>query len=165
MSGPQILVAGIGNVFLGDDGFGVEVARRLGERTLPHGVRVVDFGIRGFDLALALLEPYDLVVLVDAARRGGKPGTLYLMEVTERPERQVDFQTHSLVPSDVFGAVRAMGGMLPNLFVLACEPEDFGDPDEGKMGLSQSVGAAIDEAIGMIESLLRRTLAGHETHA
>ncbi|MGH7848434.1 MAG: hydrogenase maturation protease, partial [Candidatus Binatia bacterium] len=77
MTPAKILVAGIGNIFLGDDGFGVEVARELAKRKLPESVRVVDFGIRGFDLAYALLDGYDLTILVDAAPRGGLPGTLY----------------------------------------------------------------------------------------
>ena len=76
----RILIAGIGNIFLGDDAFGVEVARRLVRRRLPDGVRVVDFGIRGLDLTYALLDGYEAVILVDAAPRGGPPGTLYVLE-------------------------------------------------------------------------------------
>src|ERR1700758_4827464 len=84
--GPRILVAGVGNIFLGDDAFGVEVVQRLARRALPDGVRVVDFGIRGLDLVYALLDGYETVVLVDAAPRGGSPGTLYVLE----PEPEAD---------------------------------------------------------------------------
>src|SRR6266853_193590 len=77
---PRVLIAGVGNIFLGDDAFGVEVAQRLARRPLPEGVRVVDFGIRGLDLAYALLDRYEAVVLVDAAPRGGAPGTIYVLE-------------------------------------------------------------------------------------
>ncbi len=80
MTPPRILIAGIGNIFLGDDAFGSEVARRLAAQPIPDGVRVVDFGIRGFDLAYALIDGYDATILVDATPRGGSPGTLYLIE-------------------------------------------------------------------------------------
>src|SRR6202030_732892 len=83
MSAPmkeRILIAGIGNIFLGDDAFGVEVVRRLAARKLPDAIRVVDFGIRGFDLAYALMEGYEITILVDATPRGGQPGTLYTIE-------------------------------------------------------------------------------------
>lgn len=160
MNEPRILVAGVGNVFLGDDGFGVEVVRRLAGRGLPDGVRVADFGIRGFDLALALLEPHDLVVLVDVSRRGGSPGTLYLMEVGEALDGSASLEAHGMVPSQVFRTVRAMGGSLGNVFVVACEPESFGEPESGRMGLSGSVAAVVDEAADMVESLVTRA-----THA
>ncbi len=160
MTDPRVLVAGIGNVFLGDDGFGVEVVRRMANRPLPPGVRVADFGIRGFDLAMALLEPRDLAVLVDAARRGGRPGTLYLLEVEEE-SGPADFAGHGMDPAQVLRNVRAMGGAPGRVFVVACEPESFGDPETGRMGLSASVEAAVEEAIGMVESLLKRELAAH----
>ena len=159
MSAPRVLIAGIGNIFLGGDGFGVEVARRLAGRSLPAGVRVADFGIRGFDLAMALLDPHDLVVLVDVTRRGNPPGTLYLMEPGADSKGPPGIETHGMVPSQVFRAVRSMGGTLKNVCIVACEPETFGDPGSGAMGLSGSVEAAVEGAIGMIESLLKRSLA------
>jgi len=154
----KVLVAGVGNIFLGDDGFGVEVVRRMGQRP---GIRVVDFGIRGLDLTYALLEPHDFVVLVDVARRGGRPGTLYLMEVPEVGDDSACLEAHGMVPAQVFRAVRSMGGTLTNVFVVACEPESFGEPGVGRMGLSPSVEASIDGAIAMIESLVQRGLAAH----
>jgi hydrogenase maturation protease len=149
----RVLVAGIGNVFLGDDGFGVEVVRRLGGRALPPGVEVRDFGTRGFDLSMALLRGYDRVVLVDVAKRGGPPGTLYVLEV-EPDGESADFDVHGMAPRQVLRAAKAMGGELKALRVLACEPEDFGDPELGRMGLSAAVEAALPEALRMLEGLV-----------
>jgi len=149
-----ILVAGIGNVFLGDDGFGVEVARRLVGR-LP-GVRVIDFGIRGFDLALALLEPHELVILVDIVRRGGDPGTLYLLEIQEE-SGPGDFAAHGMDPAQVLRNVRAMGGSPGRVLLVGCEPENLGEMDR----LSAQVEAAVNEAVGMVESLVKREAAAH----
>src|SRR6516225_7125141 len=99
MEQPRILVAGIGNIFLGDDAFGVEVARRLAARPQPDGVRVADFGIRGIDLTYALLDGYETVILVDATPRGGQPGTLYVIEPdvggpAESGVAELMFETH-----------------------------------------------------------------------
>ncbi len=166
MSAPRVLVAGIGNVFLGDDGFGVEVVRRLAGRPLPAGVDVRDFGIRGFDLALALVNGYEHVVLVDAIKRGGKAGTLYLLEVESGSAGGApDFDVHGMVPSQVLRAAREMGDVSARVFVVACEPEDFGEPDAGRMGLSSPVDAAVDEALRMIDQIVQRASRGHETHA
>ena len=165
MSDRKVLVAGIGNVFLGDDGFGVEVVRRLAERPMLAGVRVMDFGIRGMDLTYALLEPHDLVVLVDVVQRGGKPGTLYLLEVPEGGEGPASFEAHGMVPSRAIRTARAMGGKITNTFIVACEPETFGDPELGKMGLSSAVLAAVDEAIGMVESLVSPRSSEVRSHA
>jgi hydrogenase maturation protease len=159
LNAPRILVAGVGNVFLGDDGFGVEVARRLAERPLPAGVRVADFGVRGFDLACALLEAHDLVVLVDAVRRGGAPGTVYLLEVGGPPDGPVDFQGHSMDPAQVLRNVRALGGSPGRILLVGCEPEDFGEPGVGRMGLGARVAAAVETAVERIEGLLREVPA------
>src|SRR6516162_9596523 len=110
---PRILVAGVGNIFLGDDAFGVEVAQRLMPRPQPEGVRVVDFGIRGLDLAYTLLDGYEAVVLVDAAPRGGTPGTLYVLEpdlesLTSSDEGAPMIETHNLHPARVLRLVAAM---------------------------------------------------------
>ncbi|MEA2374774.1 MAG: hydrogenase maturation protease, partial [Thermoleophilaceae bacterium] len=117
---PRILVAGIGNVFLGDDGFGVEVAGRLARSELPAGVHVEDYGIRGMDLAYALHD-YDVAVFVDAVPRGQAPGTLYLIEA-ELDEDAVAVDTHGMDPVKVVAMARALGGPLPRVYVVGCEP-------------------------------------------
>ena len=159
MIASNVLVAGIGNVFLGDDGFGVEVVRRLAGR--PLAARVIDFGIRGFDLACALLQPFVLVILVDAVRRGGAPGTLYLMEVDAAPGGPVDLQGHSMDPAQVLRNARAMGPIQARVLLVGCEAESFGDPETGAMGLSGRVEAAVGRAIEMIEQVV----AEREAHA
>jgi len=156
---PQILVAGIGNIFLGDDGFGVEVAQQLMRDELPGNVRVVDFGIRGFDLAYALMDPYDAIILVDALPQGDTPGTLYAMEpdlsTLDRAAPESVVETHGMHPLKVLAMVQAMGGRPRRLFVIGCEPEPCGE-DEERMGLSAPVARAIDEAIAKIQSLIAR---------
>ncbi len=164
---PRILIACIGNLFLGDDAFGVEVARRLVGRTLPPGVRVIDFGIRGIDLTFALLDDtYDVILMVDAAPRGGTPGTLYVIEPEWKEAEELDpsmslpLETHSLDPARVIRLVSALGGRAKRLVVLGCEPSPL-DPDEDPMGeLSAPVRAAVDEAVRMIESLVARIRSG-----
>ena len=112
----RILIAGIGNIFLGDDAFGVEVAQRLAKRPLPEGVRVVDFGIRGIDLTYALLEGVDVAILVDAVPRGEAPGTVYLIEpeagpdVNDADEGSLLLEAHNLDPARVLRLVRSQGG-------------------------------------------------------
>lgn len=161
---PRILVAGIGNVFLGDDAFGVEVARCLqGRSDLPECVRVVDYGIRGFDLAFALLEPWDAVVLCDAASRGEPPGTVYVIEAdvgadaeAARPEvAPTGFEGHLMTPGAVFALVRSLGGDVGKVTIVACEPESFGEADEGRMGLSEPVAAAVPIAVERVLTLVR----------
>jgi len=152
---PTILIACIGNIFLGDDGFGVEVARRLSEREHPPGVTVRDFGIRGFDVAYALMEPFDHVVLVDACARGGAPGSVYVIEPEmPRAAEALMLDAHSLTPGAVLRMVTAFGGRIPNTLVVGCEPENLGGGDEGHMGLSQPVANAVDEAVRVIETLI-----------
>ena len=158
---PCILIAGIGNIFLGDDAFGVEVVQRLAERTLPANVDVVDFGIRGFDLTMALLEDIDLVILVDAASRGGPPGTLYVIEPeldeTEEPAPgSAMLDPHSLDPVKVLQLVKTMGGKPGRVLVVGCEPESVGSDLDWDVtpGLSEPVQRAVDEAILLIESLV-----------
>lgn len=149
----SVLVAGIGNIFLGDDAFGVEVVRRLSERRLPDSVQVVDFGIRGFDLADALMGSPSAAVLVDATPRGGEPGTLYLLEplVDRRPP---DLEPHGMNPANVLRLVEAIGGRLPRVLVVGCEPAVLDLDGDMLMGLSPPVEAAVDEAVRMIESLV-----------
>ena len=160
---PKILVAGIGNIFLGDDGFGVEVVNRLSSRALPVGARVADFGIRGLDLAYALLDGVDVTILVDACPRGGSPGDLYVVEPDLNSiagaEANATLDAHSMNPMNVIRSAKAMGGKLGRILLLGCEPETLG-PEEGYIGLSNSVSAAVDRAIPVLESLLTRISNG-----
>jgi hydrogenase maturation protease len=152
---PRVLVAGIGNVFLGDDGFGVALADRLARRQLPSGVDIVDFGIRGMDLAFAMQDSYDAVVMLDATPRGERPGTLFVIEVDpDQGESALD--THGMDPVKVIGLVRGMGGTLPRTLVVGCEPQTRVDPDDGEVvaELSEPVRAALDDAVRLVESLL-----------
>jgi hydrogenase maturation protease len=149
----SVLVAGIGNIFLGDDAFGVEVVRRLAERPLPDGVQVVDFGIRGFDLAHALMDSPSTAVLVDATPRGGDPGTLYLLEASA-DGGSPDVELHGMDPANVLRLISALGGRPPRVLVVGCEPAAVELDGEGRMELSPPVAAAVDEAVRMIESLL-----------
>jgi hydrogenase maturation protease len=154
----KILVAGVGNIFLGDDGFGVEVAKRLSASHLPEGVQVVDFGIRSYDLAFALMNDWGLTILVDALPRGGKPGTLYVME-PELPDdelHQEALDAHSMDPIAVLQLVHALGGKVERLLVVGCEPKTCEPNAEGKLGLSAPVAAALDEAVHVVEGLIVR---------
>jgi hydrogenase maturation protease len=159
---PRILVAGIGNIFLGDDAFGVEVVQRLLNRQVPPGVRIVDFGIRGLDLAYALLESYDAVILVDAMPRGGQPGTLYVLEPeaadSVASEQPALLDTHSMDPARVLALASALGGKMPRLIMVGCEPAAPVDADPFAANLSKPVRAAVDEAVPLIESLVERLL-------
>ncbi len=162
MPRPHILIAGIGNIFLGDDAFGSEVARHLLlSRKLPDEVRVVDFGIRGLDLAYALLDGYDVTILVDATPRGGEPGTLYtiepdLSELDDLDEQGMMIETHGMNPMKVLGMVKSMGGEFKRILLVGCEPEQL-DAEE-RMGLSEPVAAAVDEAVDLVESLVTKIL-------
>lgn len=163
MSG--ILVAGIGNIFMGDDGFGVEVVARLARLNLPDGVKVVDFGIRGIDLTYALLDGYSAAVMVDTMQRGEKPGTVSVIEPEPGPiedPTELTFSPHDLDPAKVLRLTRMLGGDCPRLLVIACEPLTFGD-DDGAMGLSAPVAAAVGPAVMAVETLVRRLL--HEQGA
>jgi hydrogenase maturation protease len=159
---PKVLIAGIGNIFLGDDAFGSEVARRLAGQPCPSGARVVDFGIRGLDLVYALSDEYDLTVLVDATPRGGTAGTLYviepdLTELAEGASPDVLLDAHSLDPLQVLRAARAQGATLKGIVLVGCEPGDLGG-EEGRLGLSEPVAAAVNEALGLVTSLVRNFL-------
>jgi hydrogenase maturation protease len=163
----RILIAGIGNIFFGDDAFGVEVAQRLSKRALPDGVKVVDFGIRGFDLAYTLLDSCDVAILVDSVSRGGKPGTLYIIEpdlADDADEQEMMIETHGMNPIKVLHLVRSMGGGgFKRILLVGCEPATFGS-EEGQMGLSEPVQAAVDEAVSLIESLVTDFFnKGHST--
>lgn len=150
---PRILVAGIGNIFLGDDAFGVAVLQRLLARPLPAGVEAIDFGIRGFDLVCRILQGYDAVVLIDAAPRGGPPGTLYVLEPELETADEASMSGHSLTPAQVLQLVRVLGGQLPLLRLVGCEPAVLSSEDE-QFRLSPAVAAAVQPAVELIESLL-----------
>ena len=166
MSG-NVLVAGVGNIFLGDDGFGVEVVRRLASRPLPPGVRVADYGIRGVHLAFELLEhPDDTTILVDLTPRGGEPGTVYLIEPDLEALADAHIanlagmgmaDAHSMTPDAVFALLRSFGGTPKNVWIVGCEPLSV----EEEMGLSPPVEGAVDEAVDLIlEWLARERAAG-----
>ncbi len=169
LTAKRILVACIGNIFLGDDGFGVEVAQRLVGRSYPPGVSVVDFGIRGLGLAHALLEDYDTLVLVDAIMRGQPPGTLFLIQADLSgldPEKgaaagQLALDAHSMDPYKVLGYARALGAKPIPTFLVGCEPAPLGEDEylEMQMGLSDPVRAAVDEAVQMVDELIARLVS------
>jgi hydrogenase maturation protease len=153
----NILVAGIGNIFLGDDGFGVEVVRRMAPIDFPAGVKVKDFGVRGFDLAYALMDGYDLAILIDATPQGGPPGTLYAIEVDvnglEGSGVGDTIDTHAMNPVRVLHLVKALGGQPGPILVVGCEPGVLED-ENGTIGLSAPVEAAVDEAVSMVKALI-----------
>jgi hydrogenase maturation protease len=155
-----ILIACIGNIFLGDDGFGYEVAKALSGVDLGSSVSVVDYGIRGFDLAYALLEPWQAVILVDVVARGGAAGTQYLLQPADTAslgEGQVNnIDPHSMDPVRVLATARSLGKVSAEVFIVGCEPSDFGDELEGRMGLSEPVAAAIPETIKLLRDLVAR---------
>jgi hydrogenase maturation protease len=156
-------VAGIGNIFLGDDGFGVEVVRRLAQEQLPECVRVTDFGIRGFDLAYALQDGYETTILVDACPHGEAPGTLYviepdLKELDGPDEPQAVVEAHAMNPVNVLRMARAMNIEVKKLLLVGCEPATLGG-EQGQMGLSAPVEGALNEAVKVVKSLIEKVLA------
>ena len=159
----KILIGGIGNIFLGDDGFGVEVADRLARRPFPAGVRVADFGIRGFDLAYALMEGYEFTILVDAYPGEAAPGSLSVLEVhadsLDSPESAAVVEPHATNPVNVLRLAARMGAKLQKIFLIGCVPATLG-PEEGQMGLSEPVSAAIDDAVELVESLVFQIFRG-----
>ncbi len=149
----RILVAGIGNIFLGDDAFGVEVAKRLLAAKFPPEVVVRDFGIRGVHLAYELLEgAYDSTILIDATPRGGAPGTLYVIEPEFDGEASAD--AHTMTPETVFATLRAIGGHPGKVLIVGCEPASV---EEG-IGLSKPVEAALGEAVKLIRELMAKEI-------
>src|ERR1700679_4079646 len=162
---PSILIAGIGNVFLGDDAFGVEVVQRLASHKFPGRVKVIDFGIRGFDLAYTLLDGSDVTILVDACPRGGEPGNLYVIEpdlksLDSQEASQTSVDAHSMNPMNVIRMAKSIGGgSLTRILLVGCEPLTLG-PEEGQMGLSEPVAAMVEGAARLVESLLDKIQNG-----
>jgi hydrogenase maturation protease len=157
----RVLVAGIGNIFMGDDGFGVEVARRLAGRELPGGVEVADFGIRGMDLMYALGEGYDAAVFVDAVPHGEPPGTLSVIEPdVEGGVGPLD--AHGMDPVKVLALARQLGHVPDRILVVGCEPavRMTGDEEELVGELSEPVRAAVPEAVRIVESTVQELLEG-----
>ena len=167
----RMLIAGIGNIFLGDDGFGPEVAKRLAAASLPGWVRVADYGISGMHLAYDLADGYDAAILIDAAPRGDKPGTVSVLDVAEehRPDAgSADeaigasrlFDAHGMQPDAVLAVLDMLGEAGPaRILVVGCEPAsvDYG------MELSEPVGNAVDEAVQVILDLVAESGRDHET--
>jgi hydrogenase maturation protease len=159
----RVLVAGVGNVFLGDDGWGVALAGRLADRPLPPGVEVVDYGIRGMDLAYALGDGWHAVVLLDATPRGRAPGTLYVIEADTSGD-EVGIDTHGMDPVKVLALARALDRPLPRVFVVGVEPltRMSADDDELVTDLSAPVRGALDEGARLVEQLLADLLNPEE---
>lgn len=157
----RVLVAGIGNIFLADDAFGVEVARRLAQRELPAGVDVKDFGIRGMDLVYALGEGYDVAVFVDAVPRGAAPGTLFVIEPElELESGEVMLDAHGMDPVKVLSLAGQLGPIPERVLVVGCEPQVqmTGDEEELVGEISEPVKAALDGGVELVESVLAELL-------
>lgn len=151
----RVLVAGVGNMFLRDDGFGSEVVRRLARERLPDAVRLVDYGIRGVHLAYDLLDGYDSLVLVDALPGPGPqetspPGSVHVLEVRPDDLETAGLDAHGMDPLTVLSNVTALGGRLPHTVVVGCVPFDV---EEG-IGLSEPVAAAVPRAVAVVHGLL-----------
>ena len=154
----RILIAGIGNIFLGDDAFGVQLARRLSSRALPPEVKVVDFGIRGLDLAYAMLDGYDLTILLDATPHDGIPGDLYVIECDLSGAQTDDgMDPHAMNPVRVLQFAKTLGAELKTVLLVGCEPLKL-EPDESGFNLSPPVANALEVAVGLVESLVSKTL-------
>lgn len=152
----KILIACIGNIFLGDDAFGVQVARELWVLELPEEAVAMDYGIRSFDLAYALLEPWRAIILVDAIACGGAPGSLYLLQPEAEADNCASFNPHAMGPAQVLAMARALGTVTSPIYIVGCEPQNLGGELEGRIGLSPAVVAAVPRAVVMIERLVEQ---------
>ena len=158
----KALVAGIGNIFMGDDGFGCEVAQRLSRSKLPEGVDVVDFGIRSMDLGYALTADYEVAILIDTVERNDAPGTVFVIEpaIEEVQLTELESGEHMIVPhamdlAKILRFVASLGRRRPRVLLVACQPEYLGGA-HGHIGLSIRVAAAVDEAVREVEAILRQ---------
>jgi hydrogenase maturation protease len=166
----RVLVAGVGNIFLGDDGFGAEVARRLAATNLPEWVQVADYGTSGMHLMYDLADGFDTVILIDAAPRGGEPGAVYLLELDPADHHATQggtepgsavspfFDAHGMQPDVVLGMLGMLGGQTHRILVVGCEPAstDYG------IGLTEPVAAAVDTAVAMVTDLVSASTARPE---
>ncbi len=150
----RVLVAGIGNIFFGDDGFGVEVAKRLSASCLPPGVDVAEFGIRGMDLVYALGRPYDAAILVDAVPRGSPPGTIHVIEPDHDDIPGIP-EGHRMDPVAVLSLARKIGPLPRRILIVGCEPEPLSQEQTMFMGLSAAVAAAVEKAATMTLEIVR----------
>jgi hydrogenase maturation protease len=151
----RTLIAGFGNVLRGDDGFGVEVIRRLETESLPPGVTLMEVGTAGLRLAQELLSPYDHLIVIDAVTRGGAPGSLYTLSVDDvAPTTAVDM--HAAIPSQALAIAKALGGLPPHVHLIGCEPRGV---DELGAPLSEAVQGAVTPAVTRIRALLASTEA------
>jgi hydrogenase maturation protease len=163
----RVVVAGIGNVFLGDDGFGVEVAGRLADRPLPDGVVVLDIGVRALHLAFELLDRPGLLLVVDAVDRGERPGTVTLIEpsldaaAADAGGAGGVADAHSMNLTTVLTTVRNLGGQMPPVLLVGCQPEFIGE----RMGLSPTVLGAVPGAVALVESTIARLIDSKEETA
>jgi hydrogenase maturation protease len=147
----RVLVAGVGNIFLGDDGFGVEVANRLMKCELPDGVAVGDYGISGMHLAYDLADGVQTAILIDAVPRGEEPGTVYVIEPEWRSVQSSFFDGHGMQPDVVLGMLDSLGGQVSKVLVVGCEPAST---DDG-IGLSVPVATAVEAAVQLVLKLVR----------
>lgn len=160
----SVLIAGIGNIFQGDDAFGVVVAQRLAQHDSPEKVRVMDVGIRSIDLGFALLNDYDLTILVDATSRGGAAGTLYTIEIEpdDIPDKLGEesmVNSHGLNPVRVLALAKSMGACFKKILLVGCEPLILDRDESGHIGLSAVVAAVVDPAVQIIQQLVQEFAA------
>jgi hydrogenase maturation protease len=163
MKEASVLVAGIGNIFLGDDAFGCVVANRLKEGSYPPEVNIIDFGIRGFDLSFALLRNYDFVILLDALAHSGPCGTLRVLDISASlanstlPKSNTP-EPHGMIPTRALELARNLGARFGQVLLIGCRPETLLPSETGDFTLSPSVAAAVDPAIKLVESMLAEFL-------
>jgi hydrogenase maturation protease len=158
----SILIAGVGNAWLSDDGFGGEVARRLEQRELPPGVSVMDAGTGGLDLAYEVMRGYDGLVILDVSQQGGAPGTLYVMEPDEESveggiEDGTSINPHAMDPQTVLRFVKSIGAWPGRVVVIACEPAQV---EQMGWGLSEQVGGSVERAVQLVLETIEELRAG-----
>lgn len=161
----RVMIAGIGNMFMKDDGFGSAVVKRIMNKKFPEGVEVKDFGTGGLKLAYDLMKGYDGLIFLDASSRGEKPGTLYVIEPNENDfsndlEQGGPIDPHGADPVTVLRFVKSIGSWPAKVFIVACEPETV---DDFEIGLSESVNTAIDTAIEMVDDIIKDIYTVKET--
>jgi hydrogenase maturation protease len=152
----RVMIAGVGNIFMKDDGFGVEVVKRMMNKEFPEGVELRDFGTGGLKLAYDLMKGYDCLILLDASRRGGNPGTLYVIEPNEREfqstiEEGDSIDPHGSDPVTVLRFVKAFGSWPGKVMIVACEPTST---DDFEIGLSSPVRASVDKAVEFVDEII-----------